>query len=271
MRTKLNKSGGDVMTVGKYKRKVYTLVCEVCGEEFQVKQVKTHVCRRCQKSINSKKYYEKNKEKLKARAKEYREDNKEKLKEYFKGYYIKNKEVINEKHKTYYEENKDRLLAHYEKKRRERGEKPNGLSGIEEVAYRFLKEWFPNRRILKHDRKTIKSPLTGAYLELDFYLPKLKLAIELNGVTHYEPIYGQEKFERQQVNDELKRQICRDKGITLIEIPLESGVHYDRYDIQHERLKEVMYQYLKDNIQFRPDKSSEMCTFEAHIREENNV
>jgi hypothetical protein len=31
---------------------------------------------------------------------------------------------------------------------------------------------------------------------LDFYFPELRFAIELNGITHYEPIYGEDKFEK---------------------------------------------------------------------------
>ena len=32
--------------------------------------------------------------------------------------------------------------------------------------------------------------------ELDFYFPQLKLAIEINGIVHYEPIYGSNKFDK---------------------------------------------------------------------------
>jgi hypothetical protein len=40
--------------------------------------------------------------------------------------------------------------------------------------------------------------------ELDFYFPKLKFAIELNGILHYEPIYGDKKFNQIQNNDNKK-------------------------------------------------------------------
>jgi len=30
--------------------------------------------------------------------------------------------------------------------------------------------------------------------ELDIYIPSLKLAFELNGIFHYEPIFGKENF-----------------------------------------------------------------------------
>jgi hypothetical protein len=51
--------------------------------------------------------------------------------------------------------------------------------------------------------------------ELDIYIPKLKLAIELNGIFHYEPIYGKEKLQQIQNNDNRKFQACLEKQIEL--------------------------------------------------------
>ena len=51
--------------------------------------------------------------------------------------------------------------------------------------------------------------------ELDIFIPFLKLAFELNGVFHYEPIYGQEKLAQIQNNDHRKFQACLEKGIEL--------------------------------------------------------
>ena len=51
--------------------------------------------------------------------------------------------------------------------------------------------------------------------ELDIYIPSLKLAFELNGVFHYEPIYGTEKLAATQTNDGRKHQACTEMGIEL--------------------------------------------------------
>ena len=51
--------------------------------------------------------------------------------------------------------------------------------------------------------------------ELDIYIPELKLAFELNGVFHYEPIYGKNKLQQIQNNDNRKFQACLEKGIEL--------------------------------------------------------
>jgi len=51
--------------------------------------------------------------------------------------------------------------------------------------------------------------------ELDIYIPELKLAFELNGVFHYEPIFGEEKLSQIQNNDDRKYQACIEKQIGL--------------------------------------------------------
>jgi very-short-patch-repair endonuclease len=51
--------------------------------------------------------------------------------------------------------------------------------------------------------------------ELDIYIPELKLAFELNGIFHYEPIYGDKKLKQIQNNDSRKFQACLEKQIEL--------------------------------------------------------
>jgi hypothetical protein len=51
--------------------------------------------------------------------------------------------------------------------------------------------------------------------ELDIYIPSLKIAFEMNGIFHYEPIFGNDKFEKIQNNDNRKYQACLDRKIEL--------------------------------------------------------
>ena len=51
--------------------------------------------------------------------------------------------------------------------------------------------------------------------ELDIFIPSLKLAFELNGIFHYEPIYGPEKLSKTQTNDHRKMIACAEHGIEL--------------------------------------------------------
>jgi len=51
--------------------------------------------------------------------------------------------------------------------------------------------------------------------ELDIYIPSLKLAFELNGIFHYEPIFGEDKLQKTVNNDNRKFQACLERGIEL--------------------------------------------------------
>jgi len=62
--------------------------------------------------------------------------------------------------------------------------------------------------------------------ELDIYIPSLKLAFELNGIFHYEPIYGPEKLAQIQNNDERKYQACIERGIELCLIDVSSFSYF---------------------------------------------
>lgn len=58
--------------------------------------------------------------------------------------------------------------------------------------------------------------------ELDIYIPSMKLAFELNGIFHYEPIYGDKKLNQIQNNDTRKFQACLEKGIEMCIIDVSS-------------------------------------------------
>jgi hypothetical protein len=62
--------------------------------------------------------------------------------------------------------------------------------------------------------------------ELDIYVPSLKLAFELNGIFHYEPIYGADKLERVHKNDHRKLLACAEHGIELCVIDSSSMKHF---------------------------------------------
>ena len=49
--------------------------------------------------------------------------------------------------------------------------------------------------------------------ELDIYIPSLNLAFELNGIFHYEPIYGVDKLQQIKENDVSKSKSCHDAQI----------------------------------------------------------
>jgi hypothetical protein len=58
--------------------------------------------------------------------------------------------------------------------------------------------------------------------ELDIYIPSLNLAFELNGIFHYEPIYGVDKLKKTQFNDQNKFKLCIEHMIDLCVIDSSS-------------------------------------------------
>ena len=78
---------------------------------------------------------------------------------------------------------------------------------------------YPNLKILYNNKKIINS-------ELDIYIPTFKLAFELNGIFHYEPIYGNEKLDKIQNNDNRKFQACLEKQIELVLIDTSSQKYF---------------------------------------------
>ena len=234
------------MPRGKYERPIYNVVCSDCGEEYtqRRKPVDNPRCKKCQKRYHDRKYNETHKEENAERNRKYRENNKEKIRDRDKAYRLANKEKISAKRKVYYENNKEHILDYQEKRRRKLGVKARALSVTEQQVLTYLTEIFPQYSISCLDRKTIKNPNTNAYMELDFYIKELNLAIEINGATHYTPIYGKPRLERQQRNDALKRELCKQQGITLVEIPLDNGKHYDRFESEQQELRALLQAHL---------------------------
>lgn len=75
----------------------------------------------------------------------------------------------------------------------------------------------------KHRPSFLKNPITHQELELDCYNAQLNLAVEYNGEQHYKfiPYFHKTRdaFYNQQYRDRIKRDICKEKGIVLIEVP----------------------------------------------------
>lgn len=92
-------------------------------------------------------------------------------------------------------------------------------SKIEIWIEKQLKELYPNLDILFNDKTAINS-------ELDIYIPSLSLAFELNGIFHYEPIYGQYKLNQIQANDKNKFYLCQQNNISLCIIDISSMIHF---------------------------------------------
>ena len=76
----------------------------------------------------------------------------------------------------------------------------------------------------------LNNPVTGGIynLELDCYDKDLKIAVEYSGRQHYEyvPFFhkNKEAFLNQKYRDDMKRRMCVDNGVFLIEIPYTTKI-----------------------------------------------
>lgn len=58
----------------------------------------------------------------------------------------------------------------------------------------------------------------GTNLEVDLFLPELKIAIEIDGPGHFLPIWGEEKLRKQQSADTVKQGILLNNGYVILRI-----------------------------------------------------
>jgi hypothetical protein len=84
----------------------------------------------------------------------------------------------------------------------------------------------------------------GSYnLEIDCYNDELKLGVEYSGRQHYDYIpyfhKNKEAFYNQKYRDELKRHMCKDNGVILIEVPYTVKIE----DIENFLRKELSKTY----------------------------
>ena len=95
--------------------------------------------------------------------------------------------------------------ASYNNKHKSKGTR---RSKLETYIENQLTQLYPNLHIDYNKKSAIGS-------ELDIYIPSLNIAFELNGIFHYEPIYGVDKLQTIQKNDQNKFKTCYDNKIDL--------------------------------------------------------
>ena len=95
----------------------------------------------------------------------------------------------------------------------------NRRSKLEQYLEIELNKMYPDLDILFNKKEVINS-------ELDIYIPLFKLAFELNGIFHYEPIYGQNKLNQIQNNDNRKFQACLERGIEMCIIDTSKQIYF---------------------------------------------
>jgi len=131
---------------------------------------------------------------------------------------------LNKLQKSVYQQEADhsRLVSEFNKKienitRSELGFKKAGEGWVSEtLLYNIVTNLFPDEDIIRHQR-----PEWLQRLELDIYLPNLKLGIEYQGQQHFHPIQawgGKKALFHVQRRDELKKEICKEHKVILVTI-----------------------------------------------------
>ena len=135
---------------------------------------------------------------------------------------------------SYIKDKKD-VLTEFFKKDREPVLKIATESKGETICRRSIEKIF-NKKFIKIRPNFLRNNVTNFNLELDIFNEELMLAIEYNGRQHYHftPFFhkNKETFTNQRYRDEIKRMICKNMGIKLIEIP---------YTVKHEDLYSHIY------------------------------
>jgi len=89
-----------------------------------------------------------------------------------------------------------------------------------------LEVWIENELKKKYDFDIIFNGKEAVNSELDIYIPGLNLAFELNGIFHYEPIFGEYKLNQVKNNDDRKFQACLEKKIELCILDVSGSKHF---------------------------------------------
>lgn len=80
--------------------------------------------------------------------------------------------------------------------------------------------------VQEYSNTTLINPKTNYLLFIDFYLPKLNIAIEYDGKQHFID-ENKEKLKSQKYRDKIKDKWCKDHGIKLLRI---NYLQQDKYE-----------------------------------------
>ena len=86
---------------------------------------------------------------------------------------------------------------------------------------RNIKDFLDENNIAYEREKEFDGMVNVGNLRFDFYLPEYNVAIEFDGIQHFEHVpyfTTPEGFERQQENDEIKNNYCLENNIPLLRI-----------------------------------------------------
>jgi len=82
--------------------------------------------------------------------------------------------------------------------------------------------------------------LANTKLQIDLLLPKLNVAIEVDGPSHFEPVWGEDSLKKNQKYDNKKNGLILGKGLYLIRIKQQKDFSVSRGKIIYQELKDIL-------------------------------
>lgn len=95
---------------------------------------------------------------------------------------------------------------------------------------KLLKDGYP---VEFHKEQT----LTNTKLQIDLFIPTINVAIEVDGPSHFEPVWGDDALKRNKTYDDKKSGLILGKGLVLIRIKQTRDFSKSRAELIYEELK----------------------------------
>lgn len=149
--------------------------------------------------------------------------------------HMKDEDIANNRKIKYIKEALDKIQKYFEwlKKYIQRPAR----SKRENKVYSIVKEIFPEYKIHRNYTPYWLEVYPNKQLELDIFIEELKIGIEYQGRQHYMPVEkfgGKKGFKKQQRNDQLKKDLCHENGVTLVYFGYKEPITRERVE---KRLK----------------------------------
>lgn len=109
-----------------------------------------------------------------------------------------------------------------------------GRSQAEEMVIALLRLKYPGLKIKRNDKSVLGRQ------EIDIHLTDYKIAIEVDGITHSKPIYGQERFLEMQARDVKKEVKLKELGYYLFRIDIGEVPSAKMYPFLKEHVNTVL-------------------------------
>ncbi len=131
---------------------------------------------------------------------------------------------------------------------------PDCVNKTEEKLTEWLKTNFKQVKFIKQAKfEWCRNPATGRQLPFDFYIPQLKVIIEVDGPQHFVQVHNWGSPEETQKRDKLKEIFATDEGLTIVRL-LQTDIFQDKneWDI-----------FLSEFLEFRSS-TSDACVIRKY-------